>query len=157
MTIIIENTIEKLIERYESEANYLDDLKKMSDLYPDLMSYIDQENHTLLTNDEIALLEYLTVVIFFSAQSSQEKPLIVNGKTLEKTEEANWDIFNTSNNKNFSKILDLYFENYPQEDLLALVEDSVQQDDESTVTAVGREIIFVACKSIIDALHTLNE
>ncbi|MBK8670547.1 MAG: hypothetical protein IPN89_14270 [Saprospiraceae bacterium] len=48
------------------------------------------------------------------------------------------------------------FRNYRQEDLLAMVEDSIQQDDENFVTVVGREIIFVACKSIIDTVDGCN-
>ena len=50
--------------------------------------------------------------------------------------------------------LDSFFKDYPQEDLLALVEDSIQQDEDNIVTPVGREIIFVACKSIIDTIHS---
>ncbi|MBK8628235.1 MAG: hypothetical protein IPN86_22565 [Saprospiraceae bacterium] len=156
MIAISENTIDAYIERYESEANYIEDLKTLSENQPGLMAFIDQENYTLLTNDEIALMEYLTTIIYFSSQSQVATLLKIMAKELEKAEELNWDIFNASTNKNFAKILDTYFENYQQEDLLALIEDSIQQDDDSTVTAVGREIIFVACKSIIDTLHELN-
>ena len=42
---------------------------------------------------------------------------------------------------------------YQQEDLLALVEDSIQADEEEMVTPIGKEIIFVACKSIIDVIN----
>jgi hypothetical protein len=156
MITITENTIDQHIEKYESEALYLADLKELSETQPDLMAFIDQENYTLLTNDEIALMEYLTTIIYFSCKTQTGKTLTLQGNNLEKAEETNWDTFNATPNKNFTKILDIYFENYPQEDLLALVEDSVIQDDESTVTAVGREIIFVACKSIIDTIHLLN-
>jgi hypothetical protein len=156
MITITENIIDQYIERYETEANYLTDLKILTETQPELMAFIDQENYTLLTNDEVALMEYLSAIIYFSCQSQYEKAIVINGKNLEKAEEDNWDIFNASTNKNFNKILDIYFENYPQEDLLALIEDCIIQDEDSTVTAVGREIIFVACKSIIDTIHALN-
>ena len=141
MTIITENIIDGFIEKYEDETSYLKDLKKMADEQGDLMAFIDQENYSLLTENEVALMEYLTVIIFATSQSVYEKKLVISGKQLEKSEEDNWDIFNAANTKNFTKILDLYFENYAQEDLLALVEDSVQPEDDSIVTPVGREII----------------
>jgi hypothetical protein len=156
MTIITENIIDGFIDKYEDETSYLKDLKKMADEQSDLMAFIDQENYSLLTENEVALMEYLTVIIYATSQSVYEKKLVISGKQLEKSEEDNWDIFNSANTKNFSKILDIYFENYAQEDLLALVEDSVQPEDDSIVTPVGREIIFVACKSIIDTIQIQN-
>lgn len=156
MTIISEKIIDKFIERYENESLYLDDLKILMNEQPDLMAFIDQENYSLLTKNEITLMEYLTVIIYFSSKSISEKKLHIFGKQLEKSEEINWNIFNTTNTKNFNTILDAFFENYEQEDLLALVEDSLQPDEDNIVTTVGREIIFVACKSIIDTIHTQN-
>lgn len=156
MTIITENIIDDLMDIYENEAAYLEDLKKMAEQQQDLVAFIDQENYTLLTVDEVALMEYLTVIIYSASQSVTNKKLFITGKQLEKCEEENWDIFNATNTKNFAKILDRFFENYPQEDLLALVEDSLQPEDDSIVTSVGREIIFVACKSIIDSIHLQN-
>lgn len=156
MTIITENIIDGFIEKYEDETSYLKDLKKMADEQGDLMAFIDQENYSLLTENEVALMEYLSVIIYATSQSLYEKKLVISGKQLEKSEEENWDVFNAANTKNFSKILDLFFENYAQEDLLALVEDSVQPEDDSIVTPVGREIIFVACKSIIDTIDIQN-
>jgi len=156
MTIITENIIDGLMDKYENEAAYLDDLKTMAEEQQDLVGFIDQENYSLLTIDEVALMEYLTVIIYSASQSSSDKKLFITGKQLEKCEEENWDIFNATNTKNFATILDRFFENYTQEDLLALVEDSLQPEDDSVVTPVGREIIFVACKSIIDSIHIQN-
>ena len=156
MTIITENIIDGLMDKYENEAAYLEDLKKMAEQQQDLVAFIEQENYTLCTVDEVALIEYLTVIIYSGSQSVTNKKLFITGKQLEKCEEENWDIFNATNTKNFAKILDRFFENFPQEDLLALVEDSLQPEDDSIVTPVGREIIFVACKSIIDSIHLQN-
>lgn len=156
MINITESTINSLIEKYDIEIEYLADLKEIGETQNDLISFIDQENYTLLTKEEITLLEYLATVIYFSCKVQIGSAPKITGKELEKSEEENWDIFNASNSKSFSKIIDIYFENYKQEDLLALIEDSIQQDEESVVTTVGREIIFVACKSIIDAIDTLN-
>jgi hypothetical protein len=156
MQFISESIIDTLIERYEDEKNYLDDFATLINEQPDVRSWLDQENYSLLSKEELVLLEYLSCIIYFSCKKGLNTTLVIPGKILDKWEEDNWDVFNTTNVKNFSKILDVFFEKYPQEDLLALVEDSIQPDDDKVVTSVGSEIIFVACKSLIDTLHQLN-
>ncbi|HMT53455.1 MAG TPA: hypothetical protein PKD16_10195 [Saprospiraceae bacterium] len=154
MVTIPESIINDIIDQYQDEVKYLTDLKHLSSEQPDLIAFIDQENYSLLTNDEIALLEYLTLVIYFSSMKIIEKTIQIQGKSLEAAEEDNWNTFNEITAKSFFNKLDSFFKDYPQEDLLALVEDSIQQDEDNIVTPVGREIIFVACKSIIDTIHS---
>ena len=48
--------------------------------------------------------------------------------------------------------MDVFFEDYAQEDMLAFVEDNLVEDEDSTITKEGREPIFVALKSVIDVL-----
>lgn len=154
MVTIPESIINDIIDQYQDEQKYLTDLKQLASEQPDLIAFIDQENYSLLTNDEIALLEYLTLVIYFSSMKIIEKTIQIQGKSLEAAEEDNWNTFNEITAKSFFNKLDSFFKDYPQEDLLALVEDSIQQDEDNIVTPVGREIIFVACKSIIDTIHS---
>ncbi len=156
MIFITETIIDTLIEKYETEESYMNDFAVLVSEQKDLNAFLDQENYSLLTKEEIALLEYLACIIYISCKSSINKVPLITGKTLEKWEEENWDAFNESNNKNFSKVLDKFFDGYKQEDLLALVEDSIQIDEEGVVTSVGGEIIFVACKTIIDTINQLN-
>jgi hypothetical protein len=156
MIFITESVIDSLIEKYETEESYMNDFAILVHEQKDLNAFLDQENYSLLTKEEMALLEYLSCIIYISCKTSIKKVPLITGKTLEKWEEENWDAFNESNNKNFAKVLDKFFEGYKQEDLLALVEDSIQMDEESVVTTVGGEIIFVACKSIIDTIDQLN-
>ena len=154
MVTIPESIINDIIDQYQDEQKYLTDLKQLASEQPDLIAFIDQENYSLLTNDEIALLEYLTLVIYFSSMKMIEKTIQIQGKSLEAAKEDNWNTFNEITAKSFFNKLDSFFKDYPQEDLLALVEDSIQQDEDNIVTPVGREIIFVACKSIIDTIHS---
>ena len=152
MNLISESVIDQYLDRYENESNFLQDLSQLTNEQADLMAFISQENNSLLTQHELALLEYLTVVIYFSSKHVMNS-IKINGNDLEIAEEKNWEIFNEHPSKNFTKKLDIFFENYQQEDLLALVEDSIQADEEEMVTPIGKEIIFVACKSIIDVIH----
>jgi hypothetical protein len=156
MQFIGEEIIDQYIQRYESESAYLEDFGLMLEEQLDVQAYIDHENYSLLKNEEIALMEYLSTIIYFSSKEVIGAIPKLYGNTLENFEEKNWDVFNEGNSKNFSSVLDKFFEGYEQEDLLALVEDSIVPDDENLVTSVGSEIICVACKSIIDSLHHLN-
>ena len=156
MVFINESAIDSFIEKYENEKDYLNDLSLMLNSQPDLEAFLDQENYSLLTTNELSLLEYLCTIIYYSCASVSNNSIIFHGKVIEKWEEQNWDAFNASKANNFTKIIDVFFEKYPQEDLLALVEDSIQSDEENIVSSVGSEIIFVACKSLIDTLHQQN-
>ena len=127
MVTIPESIINDIIDQYQDEVKYLTDLKHLASEQPDLIAFIDQENYSLLTNDEIALLEYLTLVIYFSSMKMIEKTIQIQGKSLEAAEEDNWNTFNEITAKSFFNKLDSFFKDYPQEDLLALVEDSIQQ------------------------------
>ncbi|NJL73773.1 MAG: hypothetical protein HC892_00790 [Saprospiraceae bacterium] len=78
-------------------------------------------------------------------------------ENLGEAEELNWELIENTNTRDFRKQLDVFFEHYPQEDLLAFVEDSLVDDDEFNVTAEGREIILVGLKTLIDVwsrIHT---
>jgi hypothetical protein len=133
MVTIPESIINDIIDQYQDEQKYLTDLKHLASEQPDLIAFIDQENYSLLTNDEIALLEYLTLVIYFSSMKMIEKTIQIQGKSLEAAEEDNWNTFNEITAKSFFNKLDSFFKDYPQEDLLALVEDSIQQDEDNIV------------------------
>jgi hypothetical protein len=153
---IDENIVNQVLEMCEDDKAYLDAFQDMLTTQPDLNSYLAVENYSLLSAEELSLLEYLTCMIYASTKKALDKTPVIMGPSLEKYEEQNWDVFNEAGKKSFSKVLDLFFDQYPQEDLLALVEDAVSMDDETPVTIVGAEIIVVTCKSIIDTLHHHN-
>jgi hypothetical protein len=84
--------------------------------------------------------------------------LEMSPEELEEIEEGNWTQLNDAVGKNFRQKLDGFFEDYPQEDLLAFVEDSLviskegEESDDFEISKEGREPIFVALKTIIDCL-----
>jgi hypothetical protein len=156
MKFIDENVINTILDLYEQDEVYLKDFKTMLSIEHDLTAYLDPNNYDLLSAEELTILEYLTCVIYHSTKMGLGTQVVVLGPTLEKYEEKNWDVFNNAPNKGFSKVLDHFFNGYPQEDLLALVEDAIVADGDTPVTIVGAEIIVVTCKSIIDTLHELN-
>ena len=52
--------------------------------------------------------------------------------------------------------MDAFFKNYSEEDLLAFVEDILVEDDDQELTTVGKEIILICSKSLIDLLQDVR-
>ncbi len=74
-------------------------------------------------------------------------------KTIETAEDKNWEMLKDASGKHFRERLDVFFDAYPQEDLLAFAEDALVHDEEEMVSSEGREYVFIALKTIIDCLH----
>ncbi|MEM9986922.1 MAG: hypothetical protein AAF804_17650, partial [Bacteroidota bacterium] len=125
-------------------------LANLQEEQPVLIAYIFSENHEVFTENERELLLFLSLVIWRSVQEVQETPEITEGQ-LSTAEEANWELM-TASKGDFRSKLDPFFADYPQEDLLALVEDALAEDEDSPITREGREALFVSLKTIIDVL-----
>lgn len=125
---------------------------------PAILGYLFSESFLILTQQEKEYLLYLTLVIWESCEEVLEGILEMSPEELEEIEEANWTQYNEATGKSFRQKLDGFFEEYPQEDLLAFVEDSLvisaedEEAEEFEVTKEGREPIFVALKTVIDCL-----
>ncbi|MFK8104727.1 MAG: hypothetical protein AB8G15_19570, partial [Saprospiraceae bacterium] len=76
-------------------------------------------------------------------------------RTLEEKEEDNWEKLENVPAGSFRDRLDVFFKDYPQEDLLAFAEDALVEEEEDSdinLTKEGKELMFVALKTIIDCL-----
>ena len=151
MKFISEKIIENIAgEIGQSEANFKNATIELHQEQPTITAFIFSENFDLFTQAEKELLLFLVLVIFKSIQ--HEKGKIENPSTelLGKHEEKNWELLSGVTAKKFRERIDIFFENYFQEDLLAFVEDALTEDEEEIVTKIGREPLFIALKSIID-------
>ena len=153
MDFISENIIESVAEEIgASEENFRDALLEFNTEQPLLTAYIFSENFDLLTQAEKEYFLFLVLVIFFSVKNKRGELESIAAETIGKAEENNWTLLSEVKSKKFRERMDIFFEGYDQEDLLAFVEDSLSEDEEEIVTKVGREPMFVALKSIIDCL-----
>ena len=125
---------------------------------PAILGYLFSEPFLVLTQEEKEYLLYLSLVVWESCEEVLGVCAEISPEELEEIEEKNWEKFNEARGKNFREKLDVFFDQYPQEDLLAFVEDSlvISEADEVSedfeVTKEGREPIFIALKTIIDCL-----
>ncbi len=155
MTIVTENTIDDLVEYYESfpetlvnkTANFMDE-------YPTLLAYLEQESNEVLLDEERDLQWYMIVVCISAVLESDidVPPFTVVG--LSTAEEKNWEALQQGGTGTWRERLDTFFDSYEQEDLLAFIEDMVQDDEESPITTIGREVLFVTAKSVLDSIFS---
>ncbi len=154
---VSEQIIEQQLAQFQQEeVEYDAFIKELEERQPYLLAYLLSDSFTLLTQQEKDYLLYIVLVIWKSAVAKNEGTIaIVSEEQIGTCEENNWDKLDNAKAKRFRDKLDVFFQNTPQEDLLAFVEDSLADDDDSDedfLTKVGRELIFIGAKTTIDVL-----
>lgn len=159
MKIIKDATIDGIIESLDTFDDvydrYVNDFVKQQ---PTIASFLESEHAGILSDEERDFLEYLALVIYKCVEKAHKNVPTVSEEQLGEAEEYNWDLLEQTKGKSFTERLDIFFDGYAQEDLLAFVEDSIvfDPDDEEAnlefLTDEGREPIFIILKTIIDAL-----
>lgn len=148
--VIIEQVANTLSD---SEDHYTDLIAELKTSQPVLLSYLLSENFKLLTQEERGYLLYLALVIWQSTQTAQPTALQIETELIESKEEANWEILNATKARRFRERLDGFFDNTPQEDLLAFIEDALMEEEEDNfVTKEGKELLFIGLKTVVDCL-----
>lgn len=155
MTIpfIAEKAIDTIAESLnETGSDYDQAVADMQAKQPILFSYLLSESFKLLTKEESEYLLYLGLVIWKTVDAETTTLELLMSDSIEEAEEKNWTLLNESKAKNFNDKLDVFFDKYPQEDLLAFVEDALVDDEDSFVTKEGKELLFIGLKTTIDTL-----
>lgn len=152
-----EHTIEKIIEQYADDTEaYESALTALMDAQPALLAFLTQESTDLLLEEEKDIMWYITVVIVNACQSDGITVTELSDNTLSDYEEANWQLLHDQPKGTFREKLTVFFEDYEQEDLLAFVEDTLELEEDSPITAVGRDVIFISAKAVIDGIFQIN-
>lgn len=153
MEFISENTIDTVVENFSSETKDLTEfVSEMATEQPFLTAFLSQENFKLLTDEEYTFLWYIVGVIYLSFDHINSVP-VLDEDTFGNVEENHWDMFESGGNKSFREKLSPFFDQTAQEDLYAFLEDSLEEDEETPVSGVGREIIFIAASTVIGVLE----
>ena len=150
---ITEQAIDHLIETMDTSPEGINQFwSKFESSSPELTYYIINVDQSILTEEEYGHMVFAAMVImgaFLSAES--EAKMIDVSEEISKIEDQNWSVLDAQKG-DFREKLNIFFKDYPEEDLLAFVEDMLIDDDASGMTQVGREVIFIKLKSIIDFL-----
>ncbi len=153
MVLISEEIIDALTEELEAQPeNYELLVKNFQQSQPELMAYILSEDTLFLTPDEREHLLYLSLIIWESVRRQKTQLPPIEIKSIEAAEDKNWSTLEGVKARAFRERMDVFFDQYAQEDLLAFVEDALIPDEESVITKEGREPLFVTLKTIIDVI-----
>lgn len=151
--MIPESIIEEVIDYYDTDKEaYVDALADIMDSQPALLAFLNQESVDILLEEEKDILWYIILIIYNSISKNNTEMVIISDEKLSSNEEKNWTLYQDQPRGSFREKVTVFFEGYHEEDLLAFVEDSLEIDDNSPITSVGREVIFIASKSVIDTL-----
>jgi hypothetical protein len=153
--MVSEKYIDQVIQKLNSAALYEERLRTIIETRQALVSYIESEGFEILNNEERDLFWYLTVLVYDSILEAGETIPEIDVKAIEAAEEKNYTALESDHMK-FSDMADLLFKDYPEEDLLAFIEDTVIPDEEQFPSPIGRKVIFISMKTIIDVLTGVN-
>lgn len=150
--------IDEVTEELSASAKAIEHtIELMNEHQPVLLGYLFSETFEVFTEQEREFILFLVCVIWKSIFRVYGPQDVINESQISAAEETNWGLLQDVNTHRFRERLDVFFKQHPaEEELLALVEDAILDDDESPVTNEGREPIFVSLKSIIDCLLLPN-
>ena len=156
MKFVSEEVIDKITEELDGSTTiYEEAVAELREEQPAILAYLFNEELKVLTLKEKEYLLYLILVIWKSIEAVVEESIAkVSPDVFTQREEENWSIIDGQKKKHFRDKLDVFFDGYPQEDLLAFVEDALveeeEEEEEDIVTNEGREALFVILKTILD-------
>lgn len=151
--MISEQAIDKAADWLdETEDHYAQTVRQMQEQHPILLSYIFSETFDAFTRLEKEFFLYITLVAYLAIGRESGQPPAVSEQQLSKAEEHNWRLLQDVKSRHFHERLDVFFEDSPQEELLAFAEDALSDENDEWITKEGREAVFVSFKSIIDCL-----
>ena len=144
---------EKVIEQVQATLDHRSNFEQFStyviEEHPAIIAYFNSEGFGILTNQEKDLLWYCTMVILQSIRDDRGPLPQSTTEDLAEREELNYEALQGKVTK-FKDIADFFFKDFEEEELLAFVEDTLMPDEDSFVTPVGRKVLLISLKTIID-------
>ncbi len=119
---------------------------------PALASYILSDDFSLLTELERDTLLFGATALLSLARVKEIAAEEISEDVIGELDEANWTAIEEASGLKLSDKMDVWFEGYPETELLAFIEDLCIDDEEEDLTPVGSEMMVVALKTVADAL-----
>jgi len=137
---------EKYIQEYLDTLS--DDESSESKLERELLLYLDSDMFNVMNPEEKEIMFFCFDVIQQAYWTKLNQLPEFDFDAFNEHEELNWTTREDS--KSWDDAKDQFFNNYPEEDLLAFVEDILVDDEDDKLSLIGKEFIFITCKSYID-------
>jgi len=143
--MITEEQIYKLLAKMEAET--FDD--RFTEDQADYWQYLNSEGFKGLSDAENQLSFFINSVIYHTVQNSGEEYEDFDIDFFQEIEETNWD--EREKHKTWAAAKDAFFDGFDEEDLLAFVEDMLE-DEEAVISDLAKEIIFITAMSYVEFL-----
>ena len=157
MDAISLDTINHLLDRYDNEEALLEDQSKLISHYPELYNLSTRDDFDILTEYELNTLNYLILFVTMACADFLNKMPSFDLRQFEEIEDRLWGEFQ---DKRWSTktAFDHYFTISQQEELLAIIEDTltIDPDDTENITTVGKEVIMITIVALIFTYDQLN-
>ena len=151
--LITEEHINKTILFFESQGeNEKEELiREMFEQQALLASYLFSEDTAILTERE---QDYYGFLISFFWKICKDLNLVTAQPTaeIELIADENWKIILDRGGQSFRDSLTSVFDQYPEIEALAFIEDSLVLEENDFLSTTGRDYIFVMSKTLIDFL-----
>lgn len=152
--VITEQQIEAAVDWLEiNDDSFERTLSQLEEKQPMVLAYLLSDHTHILTQPEREYLLFLAISIWKSLElaNKTEEMEEIDENTIGEIEEMQWGMWGESKGKDFSSKLDVFFENSLQEELLAFVEDALEEEEENEdwLTSEGREAIFIFLVTLI--------
>lgn len=144
--MISETHIDRIVTELESESIQ----GRFHEAYPELWHYLNSESFSGLSSAEHQLLYFMCAVIDLSMAADGQHALEDDVEAFQDAEDENWELHEQASS--WAEAKDKFFENYGQEDLLAFVEDMLIEEEGSELSDLGREVLFITAKSLVDLI-----
>ncbi len=153
MAFVSETVIDQVVEKLgNDEISRAEGLENLELNQPAITGYFFSEGFSVFSQQEREYTLYLLLVIWESFRTINPESIPVDEDQLMEAEDQNWSLIETNKAQRFRDRLDVFFKDYPQEDLLAFVEDALLDEEDEILAKESREPLFVALKSVIDCL-----
>ncbi len=151
MKFVSEQIIETVADELDTtESAYEAAVMDLEERQPVILAYLFTEDFEAFSQQERDFILYLLIVLWKAIERVNGEVISATEDNLMDAEEKNWSLLQDVKATRFHERLDVFFQDYPQEDLLAFVEDALSDEEDEWVTKEGREAVFITLKSIID-------
>ena len=144
MQKISEKAVETVLKRYDDPVLFKQDRNLLETQYPEFFTILLREDFEILTEAEVSTLLYLLQIVTFSIQEDLNTFPEFSIEKFDEIEEKLWGTYQDQH-RTIKNAFDHYFNTIDQEELLAILEDTLTDDpdDEMAITSVGKEVIMI--------------
>lgn len=155
--MIKEEQIDTVIEKLSLEPMIFEThLQEWIEWQPMIASYVFSDTFSLLNEDEKEAFVFGSTIILTIAKESAVAQGKITEDEIGELEEVNYEIFESQKAKDFRSKMDAFFQDYPEEDLLAFVEDLCIDEEEENFTEDGMKVMIIGLKTMIDLMFVEN-